>query len=287
MHRSSTPNTLSTRGVVARVVGMPLSAAKSTENQRFSGVAKYYGYRYYHPQTGRWINRDPIEEEGGANLFGFVGNDGVDNIDLLGLIINTYDGLDFWESVDHFYTGKGAPVTVNFSSVDPGWEIADIIEVKPCDKLAGLLSYKKLQDSNSYYDVYQSLYSTKTIQLFQGKDIFYDGPGNSGPGQINIEFNGSFSASKNGRDKSLCCDKYEVYITGVFSAQDDLFNFDPGVPGRTALGENITIRVAQLQKIHGAGTDFLVRFSGNRMANPVKENCCCKLNLNTKKYECN
>jgi RHS repeat-associated protein len=63
---------------------MPLSAAKSTENQRFSGVAKYYGYRYYHPQTGRWINRDPIEEEGGANLFGFVGNDGVGMIDYLG-----------------------------------------------------------------------------------------------------------------------------------------------------------------------------------------------------------
>jgi RHS repeat-associated protein len=75
---------LSTRGVGARVVGMPLSAAKSTENQRFSGVAKYYGYRYYHPQTGRWINKDPIEEEGGLNLYGFVGNNGVSAFDYLG-----------------------------------------------------------------------------------------------------------------------------------------------------------------------------------------------------------
>ena len=75
MHRCTTPFTLSTRGVVARVVGMPLWAAKSTENHRFSGVAKYYGSRYYHPQTGRWINRDPIEEEGGLNLYGFVLND--------------------------------------------------------------------------------------------------------------------------------------------------------------------------------------------------------------------
>jgi hypothetical protein len=87
-----------------------------------------------------------------------------------------------------------------------------------------------------------------TIQLFQGKDIYNDGPGNSGPGQINIEFNGSFSASKNGRDSARCCDNYEVYMTGVFSAQDDLFNFDPGVPGRSMLGENMTIRAAQLQK---------------------------------------
>ncbi|NJO93555.1 MAG: RHS repeat-associated core domain-containing protein [Hydrococcus sp. RM1_1_31] len=24
----------------------------------------YYGYRFYNPETGRWINRDPIEERG-------------------------------------------------------------------------------------------------------------------------------------------------------------------------------------------------------------------------------
>src|SRR5690606_11439989 len=32
----------------------------------------YYGFRYYDPETGRWPNRDPIEEEGGYNLYGFV-----------------------------------------------------------------------------------------------------------------------------------------------------------------------------------------------------------------------
>ncbi len=31
-----------------------------------------------------WLNRDPIEEWGGLNLYGFVGNDGVNWIDLLG-----------------------------------------------------------------------------------------------------------------------------------------------------------------------------------------------------------
>ncbi len=29
----------------------------------------YYNYRYYSPRMGRWINRDPIEEEGGVNLY--------------------------------------------------------------------------------------------------------------------------------------------------------------------------------------------------------------------------
>jgi hypothetical protein len=40
---------------------------------------------HYDPTIGRFINRDPIEEEGGANLYGFVENDGVDKTDFLGL----------------------------------------------------------------------------------------------------------------------------------------------------------------------------------------------------------
>ncbi|MDT9303301.1 MAG: RHS repeat-associated core domain-containing protein, partial [Limnospira sp. PMC 1281.21] len=45
----------------------------------------YYGFRYYDPQTGRWPNRDPIEERGGVNLYGFVGNDSISYQDKLGL----------------------------------------------------------------------------------------------------------------------------------------------------------------------------------------------------------
>jgi uncharacterized protein RhaS with RHS repeats len=44
-----------------------------------------YGYRYYDPATGRWPSRDPIEERGGVNLYGFVGNDGVNKWDKLGM----------------------------------------------------------------------------------------------------------------------------------------------------------------------------------------------------------
>jgi hypothetical protein len=36
------------------------------------------------PLTGRWPSRDPIEEDGGVNLYGFVGNDGVNDWDYLG-----------------------------------------------------------------------------------------------------------------------------------------------------------------------------------------------------------
>lgn len=45
----------------------------------------YYGLRYYNPSTGRWINRDPIGEAGGVNLYNMVSNDLVQYFDPLGL----------------------------------------------------------------------------------------------------------------------------------------------------------------------------------------------------------
>jgi RHS repeat-associated protein len=45
----------------------------------------YYGFRYYQPSTGRWLSRDPIEERGGVNLYGFIMNGPIDRYDVLGL----------------------------------------------------------------------------------------------------------------------------------------------------------------------------------------------------------
>jgi RHS repeat-associated protein len=59
------------------------SAAEASP-PKATGVTDY-GYRYYDPVSGRWPSRDPIEEQGGLNLYEFVGNNGVGNFDLLGL----------------------------------------------------------------------------------------------------------------------------------------------------------------------------------------------------------
>jgi RHS repeat-associated protein len=52
----------------------------------------YYAYRYYDPQTGRWLSRDPIGEKGGINLYGFVGNNALNKWDVLGLSGTQYVG---------------------------------------------------------------------------------------------------------------------------------------------------------------------------------------------------
>ena len=49
----------------------------------------YYGYRFYCPWLMRWINRDPIEEEGGENLYAMCGNNAILKVDRLGMADST------------------------------------------------------------------------------------------------------------------------------------------------------------------------------------------------------
>jgi len=44
----------------------------------------YYGYRFYNPNTGGWIKRDPIGEVGGLNRYSFVRNNPITAIDIDG-----------------------------------------------------------------------------------------------------------------------------------------------------------------------------------------------------------
>ncbi len=60
----------------------------------------YYGVRYYASALGRWVNRDPIEENGGLLLYGFVNNEIVNLIDVFGFM-----------AVDPNRTGNSNPFT--------------------------------------------------------------------------------------------------------------------------------------------------------------------------------
>jgi len=56
----------------------------SEELHAASGLV-YYGFRFYDPNTQRWLNRDPIGESGGLNLYALLGNDPINWVDAYGL----------------------------------------------------------------------------------------------------------------------------------------------------------------------------------------------------------
>ena len=43
------------------------------------------GQCFYNPTRGTWLNRDPLEEAGGINLYYCIGNDLLNSVDILGL----------------------------------------------------------------------------------------------------------------------------------------------------------------------------------------------------------
>jgi RHS repeat-associated protein len=44
----------------------------------------YYGYRFYSPQLGRWLSRDPLSEKGSINLYSFSSNNPITKFDPFG-----------------------------------------------------------------------------------------------------------------------------------------------------------------------------------------------------------
>ena len=89
----------------------------SSTSTAFDGGLYYYGFRYYDPVTGRWPSRDPIEEMGGLNLYGFVGNNAFNFWDLLGLENKTVPFL----FVSYFTEGCVPVVSVSFTAPSQLW----------------------------------------------------------------------------------------------------------------------------------------------------------------------
>jgi RHS repeat-associated protein len=77
--------------------------ARSCATKTASGV-RYYGRRYHSPAIGRFVNRDPIEESGGLNLYAFCGNDAGNRFDVLGTNIFT----DAFRFLEHLIFGNGS-----------------------------------------------------------------------------------------------------------------------------------------------------------------------------------
>jgi len=68
------------------------------------------GLRLYSPSLGRWLNRDPIGENGSLNLYGFVGNNAIGVFDPYGDAIGVAIGV-----------GKLLALILEWLGVDPSF----------------------------------------------------------------------------------------------------------------------------------------------------------------------
>jgi len=94
----------------------------------------YYGYRYYNPNTGRWLNRDPLGEAGGVNVFNACRNDMVDKTDFLGMYepdghfyavfaVARMNGISASDSFRLAYYAQYPDQTIRYNAVNQGFRL--------------------------------------------------------------------------------------------------------------------------------------------------------------------
>jgi RHS repeat-associated protein len=101
--------------------GKTRSFANQRPVQKRTSAFHYYGYRQLNPLAGRWVSRDPIEEDGGVNLYGFLGNDGPNGIDAFGLDRYIVD----WNGIHPYLLVQEAEEVYTTDRIY--WSIQDVI----------------------------------------------------------------------------------------------------------------------------------------------------------------
>jgi RHS repeat-associated protein len=83
----------------------------------------YFGYRYYNPETGRWLNRDPIGEKGGVNLYAFVKDAPINYVDLQGNQGASLGSFPYNPYLPPSFPPNPLVVGPPWAPVPPGWQL--------------------------------------------------------------------------------------------------------------------------------------------------------------------
>lgn len=202
------------------------------------------------------------------NLYGFVGNDLVNRIDVLGLFwpgyplpppggqpnppdfklppVDPSDGISYPEGAQHWFQ-RGGDLHIPFSSIDPGWGMSDFIE-NACGYQDGTHQIKPIP---------------KQTNLFPNG--FFT---NAGPGVVTLTLTGSITISST----SISNVKKFSFVGTLAPEAKNPFDFDDKTPDRPFPFEEITTTIRELHNLTGLGEDFDVYIDGDRK---IKASGCC------------
>jgi RHS repeat-associated protein len=195
--------------------GEPLRIAEPTAGAntvRFSGKYEdaetrlvYHGARYLDRRLGRWLSRDPLDIEGGENIYGFGHNDQINFMDPLGMevfeimfwtYIETPTITDPFQSVfrgdNHGSTGSGTYRTIHRIMIETcgskkgllaGSEWKDVGVTEKLDPKTGAV-IKTAKASGSTLKASVTTNSTSVIVKMEGNESnpLHDHAGVSAPG---------------------------------------------------------------------------------------------------------
>ena len=144
--------------------------------------------RPYDPNLGRWIQRDPIGERGGINLYDYVGGNPVNEIDPLGLAWLTFINENYGKP--RFGSDKPdklfMTIWVSDNSNDDFQQAQDFSGDHSWDSALGMVGGVKMGGRFT-----EPLLPTRTICKSKGVEIsHYYRSGDHGPAHLHIEGGG-------------------------------------------------------------------------------------------------
>jgi len=102
-------------GETLRATGPEAAANRLRYSGKYTDPATgllYFGHRWYDPETGRWLTREPLGESESVNLFAYCHNDPINKVDVLGLAEWYQRKIEaemaYRYAMDH--NGRGMPV---------------------------------------------------------------------------------------------------------------------------------------------------------------------------------
>lgn len=153
-------NTLSATGAQAA-----LNTYRYSTKEYFGSVGLYnYGYRFYSPGMGRWINRDPIGEVGGFNLYAAFANSPTNLADAYGLATDP--------------PGKAGRIRVVYNAFIPSSEV-NAPGIDPgVPRVLGIVPHGDSRNASSTGGSYRVMH-TVVINPSTGQAVSWEAPGTS------------------------------------------------------------------------------------------------------------
>ncbi|PIE74438.1 MAG: hypothetical protein CSA18_05085, partial [Deltaproteobacteria bacterium] len=114
----------------------------STKYTDIQTELNYFGKRYYNSKLGRWINRDPLNERGGVNLYGYITNEVFKYVDYNGCFV--------------------FPIVIDPTKVDPDHKRKVIESALSFETIVGI------SIGATYDNIIRNLYDSSEIKLKSG-----------------------------------------------------------------------------------------------------------------------
>ena len=154
----------------------------------------YYGGRFYCPTLGRWMSRDPIGEDAGANLYVFCRNAPTWRYDVLG-------ALTWEEAYKNYFTGEKSVMEMDLTEIDTSG-----VTIRDTKTLGGYISDCT---KGGPYPIHYNDESVPHNSSWGNAMML---------GQIHLRFDGELNIKSNG----------DWQFKGTMKCDEESFAFKPG-----------------------------------------------------------